>query len=105
MLVAESGDDALAQLEADANVDLVFSDVIMPGRLNGADLAWEVQRRWPHIRILLTSGYTQTTALGKVNIPLGIQVLSKPYANADLADALRITLNSTLTEQNPSARS
>jgi nitrogen-specific signal transduction histidine kinase/ActR/RegA family two-component response regulator len=94
VVVAASADEGLAQLENDGTVDAVFSDVIMPGRLNGADLAREVQRRWPYIPVLLTSGYTETTTLGKVNIPTGIRVLTKPYANADLEDALRAMLTS-----------
>jgi CheY-like chemotaxis protein len=94
VVVAASADEGLAQLENDGTVDAVFSDVIMPGRLNGADLAREVQRRWPYIPVLLTSGYTETTTLGKVNIPTGIRVLTKPYANADLESALRAMLTS-----------
>jgi PAS domain S-box-containing protein len=79
-----SAAEAIKTLEAKSEFDLVFTDVIMPGALSGADLAREVMRRWPGIRILMTSGYTEATALGKIKMPENVRLLSKPYANADL---------------------
>src|SRR5262249_32873742 len=55
--------DAIEILKATPHFDLVFSDVIMPGPMNGADLIREVRRRWPNMNVLLTSGYTESTAL------------------------------------------
>ncbi len=60
----------------------------MPGAMTGADLARDVVRRWPNIRLLMTSGYTEATVLGKVKMPDDVRLLSKPYSNADLADAI-----------------
>ncbi len=79
--------EALERLEKSQDVDLIFTDVIMPGEMTGADLARAVQAKWPQIKILATSGYTENT-LGKVQLPEGVRLLSKPYANKDLTQML-----------------
>lgn len=84
--------EALAVLESDPQFDLLFTDVIMPGAMTGADLARDVARRWPSIRLLMTSGYTEATFLGKVKMPEDVRLLSKPYSNAELADAISTVL-------------
>lgn len=83
-----TADDAITALERISTYDLVFTDVIMPGTMTGADLAREVMKRWPSIRILATSGYAESTLSGKVEIPAGLMLLAKPYSNADLARAI-----------------
>jgi CheY-like chemotaxis protein len=90
----EAASAALMTLEKNPNFDLVFSDVIMPGSLSGADLAREVQSRWPQIKLLLTSGYTEASALGKVKVPPGVRLLSKPYSSAELAKTVSAVLMS-----------
>ena len=57
VLCAEDGDDALRQLAAHPEVDLVFTDIVMPGDLHGYDLARQVRARHPAIKLLYTSGY------------------------------------------------
>jgi PAS domain S-box-containing protein len=84
--------EALDVLESDPHFDLLFTDVIMPGAMTGADLARDVARRWPNIRLLMTSGYTEATVLGKVKMPEGVRLLSKPYSNVELADAISAVL-------------
>ena len=83
-----SAADAVSTLEKNAAFDLIFTDVIMPGAMTGADLARVVQKRWPAIKILATSGYTETTMLGKIKLPDGVRLLPKPYSNKDLAQTL-----------------
>src|SRR6185503_2293562 len=83
-----SARDALAALEEDSDYDLLFTDVIMPGAMTGVDLACEVMKRWPEIKVLATSGYTESNLLGKVKIPEGIVLLPKPYSTTALAQAL-----------------
>lgn len=86
---AVDGDTALAMLESGRHFDLVFSDIMMPGQLNGIGLAQHVKRDYPGTRVVLTTGYSQE----RIMVP-GIQVLGKPYAigevvtvlNAELAD-------------------
>jgi PAS domain S-box-containing protein len=87
--------EALDALKATPHFDLVFSDVIMPGSMDGADLVREVRRRWPKIGVLLASGYTATTVFAKVNLPPDVQLLSKPYSNSDLATAVRAAMTRT----------
>lgn len=76
-LTVESGDDAVRMLETDTAIDLVFSDVRMPGSMDGFDLArWVIANR-PGLPILLTSG-----DLGKIHVTrelVGIEIVPKPY--------------------------
>jgi PAS domain S-box-containing protein len=88
----ESAAAAIATLEKGGDFKLMLSDVMMPGNMTGADLAREVLSRWPNVGVLLNSGYTESSIGGKVKIPDGVRLLSKPYSTADLADALRATL-------------
>lgn len=87
VIMAESADAALACLEAGTKVDVVFSDVVMPGSLNGIDLARIVFGRFPNIRVVLATGYSEN----RVSIP-GVRVLAKPY---DMADVLRVLKSSS----------
>jgi PAS domain S-box-containing protein len=84
-----TGQEAIAVLQSDQAIDLLFTDMVLPGGMGGSDLALAAQRLRPKIRILLTSGYTQTKALptasdGSTNLPL----ISKPYTKAELAERL-----------------
>ena len=94
VLTAPTAHHAIEILNATPHFDLVFSDVIMPGPMNGADLVREVRTRWPKMNVLLTSGYTESTVLGKVNVPPDVKLLSKPYSNAELADTVRAAMGS-----------
>ncbi|TAL04344.1 MAG: hybrid sensor histidine kinase/response regulator [Rhodospirillaceae bacterium] len=86
-----SAAEAITTLEDRANFKLMLSDVMMPGTMTGADLAREVMQRWPRIGVLLSSGYTESSIGGKVRLPSDVRLLSKPYSNADLAQALAET--------------
>ncbi|MHB1205370.1 MAG: response regulator, partial [Rhodospirillaceae bacterium] len=90
--VAGTGMEAIDAVADNPRFDLVFSDVVMPGPMTGADLAREIPKRWPEIKILLTSGYTAAASLGKIQIPPDIKLLSKPYSNTDLSAAVREAL-------------
>jgi PAS domain S-box-containing protein len=86
-LEAENAAAALAILERE-HVDLLFSDIIMPGEVSGLELARVVVKRWPHIRVLLTSGFPGTKLVGSLGEAATAQLLSKPYRKLDLARAL-----------------
>jgi PAS domain S-box-containing protein len=93
VLEADSGQAALDMLERDSAVDLLFTDVVMPGGMTGADLARIVRSRWPRIRILFTSGYANPTLISDVDFGRGTLLLQKPYSKADLAHKLREALD------------
>ncbi len=67
---------AIAALRLDADVDLVFSDILMPGGMNGLDLAREIRKQFPGIPVLLTTGYS---ASAQDAVRQGVVVLQKPY--------------------------
>ncbi len=74
VLVAASGDRALAMLDAGLEVDVAFSDIVMPGKISGIDLAGILRERRPGLPVVLATGYTDQ----RVTVP-GVQVLAKPY--------------------------
>ena len=92
-LSANNGGEALAVLDSGAPVDLLFTDVIMPGAMNGRDLATEAARRRPGLRVLFTSGYTDDAIDQDGKLEQGILFLAKPYSRAELARMLRIALH------------
>lgn len=82
ILEAGSAAEALELLEGTDEVALVFTDINMPGVLDGLDLAAEIARRWPKIEIIVTSGARR---LSDAEIPDAGQFLAKPYSTSDLA--------------------
>ncbi|TWI69268.1 PAS domain S-box-containing protein [Pseudoduganella lurida] len=81
---AESGEAALVVLEA-TTVDLVFSDVIMPGGMNGLQLIDTVRRRYPGVATLAATGYAENALERPASAP-DLQILPKPFKLHDLAD-------------------
>ena len=84
--------DALGYLTSGKKVDLLFTDIVMPGKADGVDLASTVRDRWPHLPILLTSGFPNTDG-ARILAEKGIGLLSKPYQRDELARALRDALS------------
>ncbi len=82
---AESAAKALEILALDSNIDIVFSDIVMPGKLSGRDLARLVSDKYPHIKILLTSGYENLNELVDSD---AMHILRKPYDRTELASTL-----------------
>lgn len=85
---ADRGDKALAVIDSGATIDLVFTDVIMPGPIGGIDLARTIKSNHHHIPVLLTSGYTAQRFLAD-DMDEGLQILRKPYNRIDLSLAVR----------------
>ena len=93
VLEATDGPSALEVLGQDGKaVDLVFNDVVLPSGMDGFELAQELHRRYPHIKILLTSGFPRKILNKDGNNDTGFTVLRKPYKMADLAAAVRTAL-------------
>ncbi|WP_279308383.1 histidine kinase famiy protein [Pseudomonas orientalis] len=90
--IAYHASEALGMLESSA-YDLVFSDLIMPGEMDGAALAREVSRLYPRTRVLLTTGYAKD-ALERTDISVDeFELIQKPYQSADLARKIRAVLD------------
>ena len=70
----------------------MFTDVILPGGLNGRQLADEVEKRRPGTKVLFTSGYTENTMLRDGRIDSSVMLLAKPYRKSDLARSIRTAL-------------
>jgi len=99
---AEAADKALEILETGPEIDLLLTDVVMPGAMDGIELARTVLARWPRIKVLLTSGFPGTKINGESGISGEIRLLSKPYRKEDLARTLRDILDGEKGEQHGS---
>ena len=91
-LVAADAREALAILESGAEIDLVFTDLVMPGGMSGYELAHHVAKKWPNLPVLLTSGYADELVRREPDAIAHLKVLGKPYRLADLAQAIAETL-------------
>ena len=87
--VAANGPDALIHLAADEHIDLLFTDIVMPGGLNGWDLAQRAVELRPDIKTLFTSGYALDTLVANGRALNGLTILMKPYRKSDLAWRIR----------------
>lgn len=84
VIEAATADAAWVILEARDDISVLFTDVEMPGTMNGLDLASHVAERWPHIRLVITSGRVM---LSNMAVPNHGQFLAKPYYSAQLLSA------------------
>jgi PAS domain S-box-containing protein len=91
-LDAANGAEALAIAEAGHEFDLLFTDVIMPGAMNGRQLADEIQKSRPGLKVLFTSGYTENAIIHHGRLDSGILLLAKPYRKSDMAVMIRKAL-------------
>ena len=83
---AASADEAIAVLEGRLDITVVFTDIQMPGSMDGLKLAAAVRDRWPPIMIVATSGRVK---LGPDDLPEGGRFLQKPYSHAEIVKTLR----------------
>jgi PAS domain S-box-containing protein len=91
-LVAGDGASALALVDQGAKFDLLFTDVIMPGGMNGRELADAVRLRRPGVRVLFTSGYTDNAIVHEGHLDPGVALLGKPYRKSELSEKIREVL-------------
>lgn len=83
---ADNADDAIAMLESRSDIRVIFTDVQMPGSMDGLKLAHAVRNRWPPVKIIATSGHF---AARDGDLPEGGVFLPKPYTLASITAALR----------------
>jgi CheY-like chemotaxis protein len=86
---AGSADAAIALLELHKEICLIFTDVDMPGSMDGLKLAHYVRRRWPPVKIIVTSGHVKVT---EESLPTGALFLPKPYDPAEITQKIRQTV-------------
>jgi CheY-like chemotaxis protein len=92
-LEASNATEALKMIGNTA-FDLLFTDVIMPGPMNGRRLADEALQRRPSLKVLYTSGYTENAIVHHGRLDTGVLLLAKPYRKSDLARMIRMALDS-----------
>jgi signal transduction histidine kinase len=93
VIEAGAGLTALEQLEQAAHVDLLFTDVILPGGMDGRRLADEARRRSPGLKVLFTTGYTRNAIVHNGRLDPGVQLVSKPFTFDALARKVRAVLD------------
>jgi PAS domain S-box-containing protein len=96
VIPAVDGREALQKLQTGMHVDLLFTDIVMPGGVNGWELAGLARKTRPELRVLLTSGYALETLVASGHLHDGSMILSKPYRKAELAKRLREALSAPL---------
>jgi two-component system, response regulator PdtaR len=90
VLEAENAEAALKVLESRPDVKLLFTDVQMPGSLNGMELAREVHARWPHVLLVITSGRERPAP---AEIPDDGRFVAKPYSGEQLLGQINNLMN------------
>ena len=85
VVVAHTADEAMKVLEARSDITTLFTDIDMPGTLNGLKLAAFVSRRWPPIKIIITTGKSRPDP---TEMPKGSRFLPKPYLMSQVRQAI-----------------
>lgn len=93
VLKAKDATAAMTIFESGIHIDLLFTDVVMPGPLKSADMARQARIRQPHLAVLFTSGYTENSIVHGGKLDAGVDLLSKPYTREALARKVRHVLN------------
>ena len=89
VLRADNAEQALTVMRSGVHIDVLFTDVVMPGTLRSPEMARQAALLLPHLKILFTSGYTQNAIVHGGRLDPGVELLSKPYSQEELAHKLR----------------
>ncbi len=93
VITATNGNQALEKLTEEPSIKLLFSDIVMPGGINGYELAEQATRQYPELKVLLTSGYTEKSVAHNGQARFNANLLSKPYSQAELIQQVRALLD------------
>ncbi|MDP4077668.1 PAS domain S-box protein [Acidovorax sp. A1169] len=88
-----SGPEALLVLQERSDIDLLLTDIIMPGGMNGRQLADRARATYPALKVLFTSGYSENAIVHHGRLDPGVDLLSKPYSRLELASKVRLVLD------------
>jgi CheY-like chemotaxis protein len=99
VLQAGEGRAALALLNERPDIELLFTDVILPGGLHGGELARQATERSPNLKVLFSSGYARNAILHQGRLEKGVRLIDKPYRKQDLARQVREALDDTVDER------
>ncbi|MGE0797259.1 MAG: GAF domain-containing protein [Lautropia sp.] len=102
VLTARDAEGALTVVESGVPIDLLFTDVVMPGMLKSPELARRARERQPGLAVLFTSGYTENAIVHGGRLDAGVDLLSKPYSSAALARKVRQVLAAREGRDSPS---
>jgi PAS domain S-box-containing protein len=94
VLEAATGADALSIINQQIAINLLFTDVVMPGGMNGRELAEQALRIRPDLKVLFTTGYTRNAIVHHGRLDQGVQLIGKPYSFTDLGIRVRALLDS-----------
>ena len=89
VLNAKDAQSALNVIESGVSIDMLFTDVVMPGTLRSPELARKARERLPNIAVLFTSGYTESAIVHGGRLDAGVELLPKPYSREALAHKIR----------------
>jgi CheY-like chemotaxis protein len=89
-LEAENADEAIRILEARSDIHLVFTDVSMPGTMDGIKLAHYIRQRWPLVKLIVASG---KAILDESHLPAGARFFPKPYSDSTIVGAMTSMLS------------
>jgi CheY-like chemotaxis protein len=93
VLDAHDGASALRLLERQARVDLLFTDVVLPGGMTGAQMAEQARRLRPTLKVLFTTGYARNAIIHQGRLDKGVRLITKPFSSTDLGAKVRDVLD------------
>jgi PAS domain S-box-containing protein len=94
VLAAATGAEALQILDRERRIDLLFTDIVMPGGMNGRELADEARRRQAGLKVLFTTGYTRNAIVHHGRLDPGVHLIGKPFSFEELGARVRACLDS-----------
>ncbi len=93
LVEAGDGPSGLSVLQSDRTIDLLITDVGLPGGMSGRQLADAARALRPGLQVLFITGYAENAAIGAAHLDPGMEVMTKPFAMADLSDRVGLILS------------